>query len=366
MKRLSLILSPLVLIVAAATSARAGDDPFRMVPPDAVAVVGFDWKAFAASPAGRGLETQFKQGLAAQGAKVPAGMADWFKLLVGQVDKVVLAMPAAPGEDQKGGVPLLIIQGKFNVADLRARTQPKTAARPETYRSVELFRSKGAESPSYRVAYPDVNTILMGDRKFVRSAIDRWYQESKETSSPVVERARAIQKTGQLWISATITEEFAKELKGNPVAAALAADLDTIDGAMSFEEGFALALHLGAKSDESAEKIKAMLQAGLAAIAPSAPAESAEILKRVTISRNESLVRLSLGLSQNEVAKLMESAHIAPGGGGQEIASAAPGPAPAHGASHGSAQPRRDAKIRIYGLDEGVREIPLHSGLSPK
>jgi hypothetical protein len=347
--------------------AENADDPLRLVPPDASVLVGIDWRGIASSPTGQAIEQQVRQAMNTPGTpSLGAGMLDWFQALVGQVDSLVFAMPAGASADPKGGVPLLVIRGKFNLAELRKTTAKN--ARPEVYRSVELYRSKGAESPFYRVAYPDVNTILMGDRKYVHGAIDRWYQASNTPPSDVVERARAIRRGGQIWVSANLSQEMLDEArKSNPAAAALVSELETVDGVVSLENGLGVAMHLGAKSEESAGKLLGVVQSALALMGPGQDAKTAEMMKKLQVTRESTLVKVAITLSQEEMDQAMQTrmqaAGSAPGtaraGSSSRVAGAATRATASPARTPAAAPAPKNAKIRIYGLDEGTVEIPL-------
>jgi hypothetical protein len=137
---------------------------------------------------------------------------------------------------------------------------------------------------------------------------------------------------------------------------------------VSFQSGLGLEVNLGAKTPESAAELAAgaKLMLGML-LASHQPKEGGpNLAEKLHIGAEKSLVTLALHLNQDELqsgirqftssVKAGVMASSAPGG-----ADGAPDQAWAWEQSKPAAPPPapRDRKVRIYGLDEGTREIEM-------
>lgn len=339
--------------------AQSGGDLLRFASPDSAALIGVEWRRLAASPTGASLGRQLESGLGPMQQTVSQlraqqlgnGIGDW-QSMVSKVDSVLVAIPdpKAPADDKKKAVPLVIVSGDFDIAALGKQAASKKAAR-EVYRTVELLRSEGAESPGFRIALADNHTIFLGDRRYVRGAIDRYLEGAAEAkSSDLIRRAGQISARNHIWLAMRVTPEMLQEASKNPGAAMLAG-VRAIDGGLNFDDGLLLALNLNAKGENEAAQLAQQLRTLIAMGAASQPAESGDLLKRLSIAPVHSDVLLSVAVSQAELEEALRKR--------AEAATVAAAPVAAPPRENAPAPARTDGKIHIYGLDEGTREIPI-------
>jgi hypothetical protein len=109
-------------------------------------------------------------------------------------------------------------------------------------------------------------------------------------------------------------------------------------------------LNVRAKDDASAQSLAQMAQGAVAMAAlnqEQVPPASLEMLRKVRIKPEGSLVRLELALDRSEFEKLLKEAQT-------------PRPAvPPPTARRAPVEPAGPKSIKIYGLDNGTVEVPL-------
>ncbi len=163
------------------------------------------------------------------------------------------------------------------------------------------------------------------------------------------------------------------------MAAQFASEIEAMEIGFSLRQGFGMDLNLSAKNESTVQFLAGLLGSQLQlAATQSKDAQTADLLKKLSVSAQGKRLNLSLRLSEEEFErniKALQSARMTPFG------SAAPASAPARTASpsgdvsifpppaNKSSQSRPQAqpepegprKIRIFGLEGGVKEIPLDS-----
>jgi hypothetical protein len=232
---------------------------------------------------------------------------------------------------------------------------------PSTYRNVPLWISRGR---TLSVAQLSDQLLLIGLRKTLESAIDRSESARSESArsaennnkqySPLLARA-ARYSSKDLWVVATALPD--------PLASLFVPiDKDTknFEGSVSVHDG----LHLEASVDAPSEDAAAVIGEALRGSIASLPSVARELRIEVEAQR----VALALEVTpQQLVAGVWQSSSQAAGqpagqAAGQPVAPAPaePLPVPSPRAEPPLAEaPDTPMIIRIFGLEEGPREIVL-------
>lgn len=370
----------LVLALVLAPGAWAQTDLWELGHPDAKLLMGIDLKGLRDSAAGQALRSQWN----AQPQQLgPAGMAMGF---LEQIDRVFISSPSlepsagtvagkTPGKTPgktlaaPANPPFLaVVEGTLPLQQLLAFL-PGTAA--HRYHDVDVYR--GAKATDASIAMLDARTIVLGDEKSVLGAIDR-RGRALPPASAILERAQALAATDQFWLIAdTSLSRFEPKGAGipNQVAEKIASEVKGMDVGMSVRDGFQFEMSLATESDATAAQLSKLLSAQITRAMASVPnnPQAEEMAKRLHVDTDGPRLRLSMAMTSEEVAQqvrgmqaAMAARAAAPGAGnagrqgtvrinGQPISPALVQPAPPQRAAPG--------KVKIYGLDGGVREIQL-------
>ena len=321
-------------------------DSWQFAPPDAKVFIGFRWNNIAASEIGRKLRSDLAD---AGFTAMPA-----FGLL-NQVDEVVMASPGKQPEDPEDKqAPLLIrVSGRFHAAQFE-RVMAEQGTRVQSYRTRRVYRQK--KDGDMAATLLDEHSFLVGDAASVFAALDR-LEWPGTTPNPLVERARRLRDAYDLWALFTVTP--------STLAGRVMPDLPFIGEAhglemgVSFQSGLDLRLGLDTDSPESAMKLAAELKKTLKLAARDARNSPglAPVVKKLQIAADDASVRLTLRLSAAEfersLAEIRKHSHPAQPAVAKSMrppqpATAAPPPAPP-----------AQQMIRIEGLDDGPKEVPL-------
>lgn len=307
-------------------------DPWRISDPEAVLLAGIEWRRIAASGAGRTLEQQIV-------ATEAPGLAD---LLAGAERILVSAAPRAGDATGDSSRVLIAIEGSFDrrrLLELISRRLPQRTY----YRGIEILEEAGG---GVALAFSSPETILLGDAASVRAAIDRVHGAGSGRERRLWERARELAAANDLWLVADVPP------------AELAADeapipLDGIEGiemSASFREDLEVSVHLRAASAERAGELARILESLglLAAAKPGAAGHSAPSWEEFRVRVEGDRVGLAVRLKPDQLASAIAAATFG----------LAAGPQMAEAPRAGSTTLGR-RNVRIHGLEEGVREIPL-------
>jgi hypothetical protein len=320
-----------------------------LVQPDAGLVFGIEWRKIVASPVGGILTEQLKKGLPS--APEAQALQD---MLLNDVESVVVASSAAALNKAAGQPPVLVVvKGRFK-PDLLKGLVPKGVA-VEKYRGVDLIEgprtpAEGARAGAeQRVALLDESTILAGDRRELRAAIDRI--KAGKLGAPgrgILAGIGPLSANNQVWMIVDIPAGALKEAP--PAAAQMFAGVKSTELGISFGEGFGLHINLLAKDDASAQTMAQGLQGLLAlgAMSQSQSPAAMEMMKKITITSESTRVKMALDLSRAEVEKLIAEVRSAKTGAAPKAVTA-PAPPP---------EPSGPKTIRITGLDSGPIEVP--------
>lgn len=280
-----------------------------LAPSGATAIVGIQWKTVRSSPFAEAISDQLASSIGLP--RLP--------LLADARDILIVSPPL-----------LVLINGNFNSVTLHTQTA-KLGMKQASYQGVALWIP--ADTSTLGIAQLNDQLLLAGSRAALQSAIDR-SQSERRHYSPLLARA-ARYAEADLWVVA--------DKLPDPLAS-IFVPLDVPDGSGGFEgyatlrNGLTISASLDAGSEENAEAMAQDLQESAPSLPPIAQALEAKV-----DGRN---VFFSLSV---EIADSIEpSAAVPP----QPAAQPAPPPKP-------EPAPTGPQVIRIFGLDDGPREIKL-------
>jgi hypothetical protein len=308
----------LFAILATAVFAGAESHPswWNLASPDATALVGIQWENLRQSAFEDAVGTELSRGGS-------LGFPDLMCLK--DARQILISSP-----------PLLAMAtGAFPPATVRAQAGSK-GLKPAAYRGVELWISPGRAELS--LAQVNDQLLLIGARKTLEAAIDRSLAETGRRTSPLLARGARLAEGWDLWAVATqLPDPLAS------IFVPLDADADWFEGGVSVKNGLEAGAALRAASDQAAE----ILAENLRQAVPTFPA----IAQGLQVEVASDVVRLTLEVNQEQLSASLR----------RPAAQPAPQP-PAETAPVAKTEPAKPSGpqiIRIYGLDEGPREIVL-------
>ncbi|HLJ15122.1 MAG TPA: hypothetical protein VKV15_11535 [Bryobacteraceae bacterium] len=298
--------------------------------PNATFLLGFDWSRLQQS-AFAGMAQKQISTRHAMGLPDPNFLEHVNQILLAiSIDKDI-------AKTRKQPPALLILSGTFDLQVVRKIAISKKMS-PSTYHSVPLLTEAGkpGEQDS-ALALINEQTLLFGDRRSVLQAIDRNAPGTPRVFSPIMASASKLAETHDLWIIAHNFGNFSRELDG-PLQ--IGQDVTAIQAGISFHNGLDADAALTAISDVAAARFARMIEA----LRPQLP----KPLQDLGIATKENVVQLALSIDQQQLTAMLGKFTQ------QAIAQAMPaGAAP----PHPSTKPEK-MTIKIYGLDDGPKEIP--------
>jgi hypothetical protein len=286
----------------------AGAQPYpttwNLAHPDAKVLMGLDLHSFRQSALSQPVEGQIQKGSFGmfQLPRMPAAE------LVKEVDQVLISSPGGKKENPPF---LMILTGHFT---------------PEHLREV----SKGDTS---RFAVLDEQTVAVGDAVSVKGAIDRQRHGAKGNNQ-LLARAAAIAPTHDLWVVATAPPEGFQPTGVN--AKELASYVKGIDLGISFRDGLDFEMSFASKNADAAQEIARYVSEQL-----QAAMTGKELAGKVQVTSEGSRASVKFALNKDELEQAVRKAQAA------------------RAATKPGVDDGKPKSIRIVGLDEGVREIPL-------
>jgi hypothetical protein len=317
--------------VAAALAWAPPPDLWKFSHPEAALLAGIEWRRIAASGAGRMLEQQIVA------AEAP-GLAH---LLAGAERILISAAPRAGKATGNSSRVLIAIEGSFDRRRLLELVSHRLPQRT-CYRGIEILEEAGG---GVALAFWFPETILLGDVASMRAAIDRAHGAGSGRERRLWERARELALASDVWLVADVPPA--------ELAAEAPIPLDGIEGiemSASFREDLEVGLHLRAASAGRAGELARTLESLglLAATKLGAAGHSASAWEEFRVNVEGDRVGLAVRLKPDQLASAIAAATFG----------VAAGPQTAEAPRAGSAALGR-RNVRIYGLEEGVREIPL-------
>ena len=234
------------------------------------------------------------------------------------------------------------------------------------YQSVEILERTEADGATITLALVSAQTVLVGDAPSVRAALDHYFAaDPGQASNPLFSRAAELAAKSDLWIVAKASPSDFSDNGGDQ--AKFLNDIEAIEAGVSLADGLGVELNLGTKSAESATTLAGGLQfmLGMMTADKNASQGLPDLTKKLYISTDGPLVHIVLSLDAQDVQAALKSVgpDMLPDFGGssdkeaevQTAMDAAPNPLE----EKIPAAPVERGTIRIYGLEEGVREIPF-------
>jgi hypothetical protein len=324
---------------------------WRLVHPDAVVLLGVDVRAIRHSAAGKSLDKSLSQ--ASMGImSLPALQ------FLRDIDQVLLSAPGEkklapeaqavkkPGVTANSAV-LIILTGHFPAAHLQSLLHGVH----RTYNGVQIYASSPGGVNS-EVALLNEGTLLFGDADSLRGAIDR-SQRSNLSPSALLERAASLAPGNDLWLLATAPQSISPP-PGFQAAGVnlqkLASEIRGIEAGLAFHDGLKLAINLSTKDAESANKLVRLITAKLQNSMEGKldAQQAAEFLRKMDITAEGNQIRVKFAMNQDEMDRAVALA--------RKMNAASP-----NFALHPQPQRPEPGTIKIYGMPEGVREIPIES-----
>ena len=344
----------LVLSATAQTAALPAGMPraWRLVHPDAVVLLGVDIRGIRQSAAGKSLDKSLSQASGGM-MSLPAlqFLRDIDQVLLSAPGKEVLAPKAQafkkPGVAANSPV-LIILTGHFPAA----HTQSLLRGVHSTYNGVQIYASSPGSATS-EMALLNESTLLFGDSDSLRGAIDR-SRRSNLSPGPLLARAAALAPGNDLWLLATAPSSMFPPAGFQPAGVNLqtvASEIRGIEAGVAFHEGLKLAISLSTKDAESAGKVARLITTKLhSSMEGKVDAQQAEeFLRKMDITAQGNQIRVKFAMSQTEMDRAVALA--------QKMNSARP-----QFALRPQPQRPESGTIKVYGMPEGVREIPVEPG----
>jgi hypothetical protein len=318
-------------------------------------VIGIEWNRILHSPVGREIRGKLLQ-------------SDFGKLkpleMVDQIQRIFISSPGRPeSSEQKSAPAVVALQGSFELDKLRGLAKEKLT-KALSYQSVEILEHQDADGSATALALVSPQTILLGDGPSVRAALDHYFTANPDqVSNPLFSRAAELAAKSDLWIVAKASPSDFSD--NHAEQAQFLNDIEGVEAGISLQDGLGVELNLGTKSAESAQTLAGGLQFMLGMITADQSKGLPDLTRKLFIKTDGAQVHIAFSLDTEEVQAALQKAgpSMLPGLGGTfqkeaEVQAAMNGhtnPVP------GSAPllPAEKKVIRIYGLEEGVREVPF-------
>jgi len=302
----------LILTVAVSLHAESHPAWWTLAEPKSTALVGIDWQTLRDSPFA---------------SAIRAGLPDFPDLpVVFDAKEILLSSPST----------LAILDGKFPVETLRRQAAAK-GLKPANYRGIEMFIVPNADTLS--IAQLTDQLLLLGSRKTLERAVDRSLAETGRRYSPLLENAARVAQGNDFWVVATqLPDDLASQF------VPLEIEADGFEGGVALGDG----LQMGASIDAGSPDLAAALAENLRQMIPTLP----PFARTMEVSVEAQSVLLSLDVSSEQLSAALGAPQAQP-------KPAVPKPVE-------PPQPAGPQVIKIYGLDDGPREIVLPPPPAPE
>jgi hypothetical protein len=410
------------LAQTAALSFTAADLATKLPDPHAKFLAGINLKALRDSNIGKLTASDFTTQMQQAKAMGSLAMGDKFGAtasifdVFNRIDRITISSPGMPAAqttaktaatakpaNPASNAPVLIaIQGHFEPGDLK----PLLTGPRRPYRGITIYTSLGSTATTksttpkpgvtttvksgdqpMNLAQLDPQTLLLGDPKSVVAALDRLAFAAPKGPSDLMARATTLATQNDIWMVASdLKSSLAPSANPtDPAAAGAAANfgpladaLESLDFGLSAQQGLAFELGLSTKDPMMANMLSQMLSGQMltSMAAQSNNPQAAEMVKRLQVSTEGPRLSIRMTMSEAELEEqvrtaMAQRANAATAAGAPSadpavgVATIPPGQ-PSSVRSVNAPPDPRPAKpegkrvIRIYGLDDGVREIPLN------
>ncbi len=299
-----------IVLSVATASAESHPAWWRLVSPDASALVGIDWESLKSSPFGDAIKEELSG---------DDGLGFPQVAFLSEAHEILISSPTL----------LAVAAGSFPEEKLRKEAEQK-GIRRAAYRDVEMWITPGKDTLS--IARLSDDLILLGHVKELQAAIDR-SQADDARYSPLLARAANFAKD-DFWV---VADRLPDPLASRFVP--IEAEAEAFEGSISLQSGLRLSAWLKTSSPDDAAEVGDSLKQTIASLPP--------VARGIQVTVDQTSVNLSLGLTPVQfLAALRPSSASAP------VAEVSLKPEP-------PSKPAGPQVIRIYGLDDGPRQIVL-------
>ena len=309
----------LLLFGIGTSSAESHPSWWRYASPDATALVGIQWEHLRSSPFADAVSGELS-GDDGLGFPDLDCLKEARQIVISS--QVLLAMAA----------------GNFHAAVLREQASRKGLKRA-LYHDVEIWVTPGKETLS--IARMSDQLVLLGLLRNLQDAIDRsLLEDTSRVSSPLLARA-AHYSQDDLWVVSTGLPDTLAD-RFIPIDA----EAQGFEGGVSVQGGLKLKAAFTMSSEDAADKLVETLKGMLVSM----PVATRGIEMRI----DQNTVSLSMAVTEQQLAAGLKT--TAP-----VVAKAAPKPEPKPepAATPVAVKPAAPQVIRIFGLDDGPREIVM-------
>ena len=343
MNRLVRVAVAVFMPVFAAIGADA--DLWRWVHPEAKVILGVDWKRAKESPAGMLFQKQVRE------SDAKSSLAKGIPFL-GTVDQILFSSPG--GMDGRGKDSRLVIalDGQIDRELMKRNMVDGTVV--ERFSGVDLLIPPPGKGENMIAAVIDERTALLGDRPSIERVLDG---KAPFGDADLRSRGEKMAAGNEIWIVSA-----APPLKSAPNGIPMPGNLDSIkslDLGISLKSGFGLNASMKMADAEKARGFAMGVQM-LASVMMSnekAPPEIAGIARSLQVAQDGGQVTLNVSIPLEVLEKgLLRAKSGFEEMGRKTIEGMLSGetPKPAKPA------PPERGTIRIYGMEGGVKEIPIN------
>ncbi|MCW5977775.1 MAG: hypothetical protein KIT09_06840 [Bryobacteraceae bacterium] len=347
-----------ILCAAVAGAVRAADSVsmpsiWRYTHPDAKALIGIEWSRALHSPIGQQLRAKLQESDFGERKGLE---------LIDEIQRILISSPGNTEAGHDGHAPAVVaVQGNFDLDKIRELAMPNLT-KAVSYQSVEILERRGDDGATMALALVSPQTILVGDAQSVRTALDHYLAvDAAQAANPLFARAAELAANNDIWIVAKASPaDFAGDGAEPPP---FLNDIETVEAGIALQNGLGLELNLGSKSAESAQALAGALQFMLGMAMAKREPGMPDFSEKLYISTDGALVHIAFSLDGQELETALAKIgpELAP-----QLAAMAGDRALLETAANGHEEqlppppPPEKRVIRIYGLEEGVREIPFN------
>lgn len=330
-----------------AVSVRADYFPtsWRYLDPNAPSLAGIDWRIVRNSDFAEAASAALRAGGA-----YPLPELDLFA-------RATSFYISTAGDPEKA---LVIVAGEFNLPALRQKAA-KLGLKPDRFRGLELYLGPG-KPLSFAIA--NERLLLFGARPALTAALERGMSDKETQMNPIYARAAQLASAYEFWVVST---RFDESLTGDLLPLEkVREDVAGIEAGFRFRNGLAATVTLDVFGVDSASTVAETLRTKLDNFAKAGGT--------VSITPQDEKVRIGLAIDDEHLAAMagpapapaetaQPAAIVVQKGGRNETITLSPGAAGTAAKGQAAAAPKPEPAqpkvIRIYGLDEGVKEIKV-------
>jgi multidrug efflux pump subunit AcrA (membrane-fusion protein) len=194
----------------------------------------------------------------------------------------------------------------------------------------------------------DANTILYGDVALLDAAMRRLTLPASATPSPLIARAKTLSAGNDFWIGGS--------LPNIPAVALFGAGIRSLAAGLSLQQDFRFQVSLDMATAELAQALAAEARQSI-----EEARQQNKIEAKQEIEVTGTTLHMKISMDMDRLSKLVADrlTDVAP------MAGPVSGPGPSSTSPNRTqpqlqeAQPQQPKSIKIYGLDDGPKEIPL-------